>query len=103
MNKQLEFDFMVPEWLELLEGLEGSEYEKLVKFIKETEHLYDFNLKLEIPSVEPYTETADEIKIWTESPGTLNPCSSCPNSIHNGGSGICHCTIPNMQQTYISM
>jgi len=23
-----------------------------------------------------------------------HPCSKCPNALHNGGSGICHCTAP---------
>ena len=26
----------------------------------------------------------------------IDRCANCPNDLRNGGSGICHCTIPSM-------
>lgn len=38
---------------------------------------------------EPYTITLEPITTYEE-----DPCAHCSNNPRNGGSGICHCTIP---------
>ena len=52
--------------------------------------------KLRVPTYIP------KYPVTYQSPQAVSPCRSCPNSILNGGSGICHCTLGGIKITCVN-
>lgn len=76
-SKQLEFNFMKPEWEQMLDKQENKDLNELLDFIQNINKVCESLVPLEYIKLES---------------AEYNPCSSCLNK----GKGPCFCILPDM-------
>jgi len=63
------------------------------KILKELQELKDLIKKMATPPL-PTLPQVEEPALMQTTWNPNDPCRGCSNHPNNGGSGICHCTIP---------
>lgn len=63
------------------------------KILKELQELKDLLKKVAMPRL-PTLPQAEEPPLMRGAWDPTDPCRGCSNHPNNGGSGVCHCTIP---------